>query len=93
MTTKNTQYPYTPKQWMLSQGDAPKSHGVKRKISEVWGYKTDHTPKIIVKNMRAYTRIEVVPTDLQNVSDYQIMIPASMLHISSQRESLDVERL
>ena len=83
MTTKNTQYLYTPKQWMLSQGDSPKSHGVKRKINEVWGYKTGHTPKINVKNMGGYTQIEVVPTNLQNVSNYQVMIPASMLNISS----------
>jgi len=91
MTIQNTQYLYTPKQWMLSQGDSPTSHGVKREINEVWGYKTDHTPKTTVKNMGAYTQIEVAPTDLQNVSDYQVMIPASMLNISSQRESLDVE--
>ena len=92
MTIKNTQYLYTPKQWMLSQGDSPKSHGVKREINEVWGYKIGHTPKTTVKNVGGYTQIEVVPTDLQNVSDYQVMIPASMLNISSQRESLDVER-
>jgi hypothetical protein len=94
MTTKNTQYLYTLKQWMLSQGDSPKSHGVKRKINEVWGYKTGHTPKTTAKNMGAYTQIEVVPTDLQNVSNsnYQVMIPASMLNISSQSDSLDVER-
>ena len=92
MTIKNTQYLYTPKQWMLSQGDSPKSHGVKREINEVWGYKTGHTPKINAKSMGTYTQIEVKPTDLQNVSDYQVMIPASMLNISSQRESLDVER-
>ncbi len=91
LTIKNTQYLYTPKQWMLSQGDSPKSHGVKREINEVWGYKTGHTPKTTVKNMGAYTQIEVAPTDLQNVSDYQVMIPASMLNISSQSESLDVE--
>jgi len=42
--------------------------------------------------MGEYTQIEVTPTDLQNVFDYQIMIPASLLNISSQRESLDVER-
>jgi predicted cupin superfamily sugar epimerase len=77
---------------MLSQGDFPKSHGVKRKINEVWGYKTGHTPKTTVKNIGVYTQIEVAPTDLQNVSDYQVMIPASMLNISSQRDSLDVER-
>jgi hypothetical protein len=93
MTTKNTQYLYTPKQWMLSQGDSPKSHGVKREINEVWGYKTGHTPKATVKNMGTYTQIEVKPTDLQNVSDYQVMVPASMLNISSQSESLDVERV
>jgi predicted cupin superfamily sugar epimerase len=92
MTTKNTQYLYTPKQWVLLQGDSPKSHGVKRKINEVWGYKTGHTPKTTAKNMGAYTQIEVVPTDLQNVSNYQVMIPASMLNISSQSDSLDVER-
>jgi hypothetical protein len=92
MTTKNTQYLYTAKQWMISQGDSPKSHGVKREINEVWGYKTDHTPKTTVKNMGTYTQIEVKPTDLQNVSDYQVMVPASMLNISFQRESLDVER-
>ena len=92
MTIKTTQYLYTPKQWMLSQGDSPKSHGVKREINEVWGYKTSHTPKINAKNMGTYTQIEVKPTDLQNVSDYQIMIPANMLNISSQRESLDAER-
>jgi predicted cupin superfamily sugar epimerase len=91
MTTKNTQYLYTPKQWMISQGDSPKSHGVKREINEVWGYKTGHTPKINVKNMGTYTQIEVKPTDLQKVSDYQVMIPANMLNISSQRDSLDVE--
>jgi hypothetical protein len=91
MTIQNTQYLYTPKQWMLSQGDSPTSHGVKREINEVWGYKTDHTPKTTVKNMGAYTQIEVAPTDLQKVSDYQVMIPASMLNISSQRESLDVK--
>jgi len=91
MTIQNTQYLYTPKQWMLSQGDSPTSHGVKREINEVWGYKTDHTPKTTVKNMGAYTQIEVAPTDLQNVSDYQVMIPASMLNISSQSDSLDVE--
>ena len=77
---------------MLSQDDSPKSHGVKREINEIWGYKTSHTPKINTKNMGTYTQIEVKPTDLQNVSDYQIMIPANMLNISSQRESLDVER-
>ena len=71
----------------------PKSHGVKKVINEVWGYKIGHTPKISVKNMGTYTQIEIAPTDLQNVSDYQVMIPASMLNISSQRESLDVERL
>ena len=92
MTIQNTQYLYTPKKWVLSQGDSPKSHGVKRKINEVWGYKIGHTPKINVKNMGAYTQIEVVPTDLQNVSNYQVMIPASMLNISSQSDSLDVER-
>ena len=92
ITTKNTQYLYTPKQWMLSQGDSPKSHGVKREINEVWGYKTGHTPKTTAKNMGAYTQIEVVPTDLQKVSNYQVMIPASMLNISSQSDSLDVER-
>jgi hypothetical protein len=26
-------------------GYSPKSHGVKREINEVWGYKTSHTPK------------------------------------------------
>ncbi len=93
MTTKNTQYLYTPKQWMISQGDSPKSHGVKRVINEVWGYKMGHTPKINVKNMGTYTRIQVAPTDLQKVSDYQVMIPASMLNISSQIASLDVERV
>ena len=92
MTTQNTRYLYTPKQWMLSQGDSPKSHGVKREVNEVWGYKTGHTPKIAVKNMGAYTQIEITPTDLQNLSDYQVMIPASMLNISSQSDSLDVER-
>jgi len=92
MTIQNTQYLYTPKKWMLSQGDAPESHGVKRKINEVWGYKTDHTPTINTKNMGTYTQIEVKPTDLQNVSDYQVMIPASMLNISSQNDSLYVER-
>ena len=91
MTTKNTQYLYTPKQWMISQGDSPKSHGVKREISEVWGYKTGHTPRINVKNMGTYTQINVNPIDLHNVSDYQVMIPASMLNISSHRGSLDVE--
>jgi hypothetical protein len=93
MTIKNTQYLCTPKQWMLSQGDSPKSHGVKREINEVWGYKTSHTPKINAKNMGTYTQIEIKPTDLQKVSDYQVMIPASMLNISSQRDSLDIERL
>ena len=92
MTIQNTQYLYTPKQWMISQGDAPKSHGVKREINEVWGYKTGHTPKTAVKNIGGYTQIEVIPTDLQNVSDYQVMIPAGMLNISSQSESLNVER-
>ena len=92
MTIQNTQYLYTPKQWMLSQGDAPESHGVRREINEVWGYKTGHTPKTTVKNMGAYTQIEVASTDLQNVSDYQVMIPASMLNISYQSDSLDVER-
>ncbi len=91
MTIQNTQYLYTPKQWLLSQGDSPKSHGVKREINEVWGYKTGHTPKTTVKNMGAYTQIEVAPTDLQNVSDYQVMIPASMLNISSQSDSLYVD--
>jgi len=57
-----------------------------------FGYKTRYTPKIAVKNMGAYTQIEVTPTDLQNLSDYQVMIPASMLNISSQSDSLDVER-
>ena len=75
MTIQNTQYLYTPKQWMLSQGDSPKSHGVKREINEVWGYKTGHTPKTTVKNVGEYTQIEVAPTDLQNVSNYQVMIP------------------
>jgi hypothetical protein len=42
--------------------------------------------------MGTYTQIEVKPTDLQNVFDYQVMIPANMLNISSQRESLDAER-
>ena len=93
MTIQNTQYLYTPKQWMLSQGDSPKSHGVKREINEIWGYKTGHTPKTTVKNMGKYTQIEVAPTDLQNVSNYQVMIPASMLNISSQNDSLDVERV
>ena len=92
MTVQNTQYLYTPKHWMLSQGDSPKSHGVKREISEVWGYKIGHTPKTIVKNMGEYTQIEIVPTDLQNVSDYQVMVPASMLNLSSQNDSLKVER-
>ncbi len=92
MTIQNTQYLYTPKQWMLSQGDAPESHGVKREINEIWGYKTGHTPKINAKNMGTYTQIEVVPTDLENVSDYQVIIPASMLNISSQSDSLYVER-
>jgi predicted cupin superfamily sugar epimerase len=77
---------------VLSQGDFPKSHGVKRKINEIWGYKTRHPPKINVKNMGAYTQIEVVPTDLQNVSNYQVMIPANMFNISSQNDPLDVER-
>ncbi len=92
MTIQNTQYLYTPKQWMISQGDAPESHGVKRVINEVWGYKIGHTPKIAVKNMGTYTQIQVAPTDLQKVSDYQVMIPASMLNISSQNDSLYVER-
>ena len=92
MIIQNTQYLYTQKQWMISQGDSPTSHGVKREINEVWGYKTGHTPKTTAKNMGAYTQIEVVPTDLQNVSNYQVMIPASMLNISSQSDSLDVER-
>ena len=92
MTIQNAQYLYTPKQWMLSQGDSPKSHGVKREINEIWGYKTGHAPKIAVKNMGASTQIEVTPTDLQNLSDYQVMIPASMLNISSQSDSLNVER-
>src|SRR5208283_2337438 len=91
MTIKTTQYLYTPKQWMLSQGDSPKSHGVKREINEVWGYKTSHIPRTTVKNVGKYTQIEVAPTDLQNVSNYQVMIPASMLNISSQSDSLDVE--
>ena len=93
MTIKNTQYLYTPKQWMISQGDSPKSHGAKRIINEVWGYKMDHTPKISVENRETYTQIAVAPTDLQNVSDYQVMIPANMLNISSQSESLDIERV
>ena len=42
--------------------------------------------------MGEYTQIEVAPTELQNVSNYQVMVPASMLNISSQSESLDVER-
>ena len=78
---------------MLSQGDSPKSHGVKRWIHEVGGYKTGHTPKITVKNMKAYTQIEVVPTDLQNVSNYHVRIPASVLNISSQSDSRYIERL
>ncbi len=77
---------------MLSQGDSPKSHGVKREINEVWGYKTGHTPKINAINMGAYTQIQVIPTDLQNMSDYQVMIPTNMLNISSQSAFLDVER-
>jgi hypothetical protein len=93
MTTQNTQYLYTPKQWMISQGDSPKSHGVKREINEVWGYTTGHAPKISVENRETYTQIEIAPTELQNVSDYQVMIPASMLNISSQSESLDVEHV
>ncbi len=92
MTVQNTQYLYTPKHWMLSQGDSPKSHGVKREISEVWGYKTGHTPKTIVKNMGEYTQIDIAPIDLQNVSDYQVMVPSSMLNLSSQNDSLDIER-
>ena len=78
---------------MLSQGDSPKSHGVKREINEVWGYKTSHTPKINAKNMGTYTQIEVKPIDLQKVSDYQVMVPSSMLNISSQSDSLYIERL
>ena len=49
---------------MISQGDSPKSHGVKREINEVWGYKIGHTPKINVKNMGTYTQIDVKPTNL-----------------------------
>ena len=91
MEAKNTQYLYTPKQWMLSQGDSPKSHGIKKVINEVWGYKIGHTPKINTKNMGTYTQIEIKPTDLQRVSDYQVMIPANVLNISSQNESLGIE--
>ena len=42
--------------------------------------------------MGTYIQIEVVPTDLENVSDYQVIIPASMLNISSQSDYLYVER-
>ena len=91
MTVQNTQYLNTTKQWMLSQGDYTDNYGVKRKIDEIWGYKTGHTPKITTINMGEYTQIEVTPTDSQNVPDYQVMIPASMLNISSQGDSLDVE--
>ena len=65
----------------------------KEKSMKFRGYKTGHTPKTTVKNMGKYTQIEVAPTDLQNVSNYQVMIPASMLNISSQNDSLDVERV
>lgn len=91
MTVQNTQYLNTPKQWMFSQGDYTNNKGVKRKINEVWGYKTGHTPEINVKNMGECIQIEVAPTDSQNVPDYQVMIPSSMLGISSQEDSLDIE--
>jgi hypothetical protein len=92
MITKNTQYLDTTKYWMISQGDFINNNGVVRKISEVWAYKTGYTPKINVSNKGAHTQIEVIPTDSQNVSNYQVMIPASMLNISSQYDSIDIER-
>jgi len=90
---KNIQYINTSKQWMLSQGDSTNNNGVTRKISEVWGYKTGHTPKINVTNNGAYTQIEVVSTDSQDLPYYQVMIPANMLNISSQNDSLDIEHV
>ena len=93
MTVQNTQYLNTTKQWMLSQGDYTDNYGVKRKFDEIWGYKTGHTPKITTIDMGEYTQIEVTPTDSQDVPDYQVMIPASKLNISSQSDSLDIERV
>lgn len=92
MTIKNKQCLNTSKQWMLSQGDYVNNKGVIRKISEIWGYKTGHTPKIKVTNMGSYMQIEVVPTDSQKVTDYQVMIPANFLNLSSQSDSLNIER-
>ena len=43
--------------------------------------------------MGAYMQIEVAPTDSQNVTDYQVMIPASFLDLSSQNDSLDIEHV
>ncbi len=91
MTVKNEQCLNTPKQWMLSQGDYVNNKGVIRKINEIWGYKIGHTPKVKVTNMGTYMQIEVVPTDYQKVTDYQVMIPASFLNLSSQIDSLDIE--
>jgi len=93
MTVKNEQCLNTSKQWMLSQGDYVNNKGVIRKINEIWGYKTGHTPKVKVTNMGAYMQIEVAPTDSQNVTDYQVMIPASFLDLSSQNDSLDIEHV
>jgi hypothetical protein len=42
--------------------------------------------------MGTYTQIEVKSTDLQNVSDYQVMVPSSLLNISSQSDSIYIER-
>jgi hypothetical protein len=92
MIIKNIQYLDSTKYWMISQGDFINNNGVVRKISEVWAYKTGHTPKINVSNKRALTQIDIIPTDSENVPNYQVMIPASMLNISSQYDSLEIEQ-
>jgi hypothetical protein len=77
---------------MISQGDFINNNGVVRKIREAWAYKTCHMPKMSVSNMRTYTQIEVKLTDSQNVPNYQVKTPASMLNISSQYDSLEIEQ-
>ena len=92
MSTPCTQYTNSQKQWMLSQGEYDTDCWV-REIDEVWGYQTGHTPKIAVTNMGEYKQIVITPTDSQVVTNYQVMIPADLLGISSQNTSLRIDKV
>jgi PKD repeat protein len=76
---------------MLSQGEYTNYNSGQRRIYEVWGYKTGHPPTTKVINNGTDKIIVITPIDSQNITDYQVMIPASDIGLTARTDSLEIE--